>query len=93
MKSYKRINPDDPVLKIIAKGYQKVKSLDKIVVYLDKLGYVSGSGQRLTISHVSNFYRRHFNLRRVKKYQKPNYKGRNWMNHSKSKKITTSLTA
>lgn len=54
----------------------KLPNFDYLVETLNHK-YCSKSGRRLSVSHLSNYYRRDLNIRHLNHYKKPNYKGYN----------------
>ena len=57
--------------------------LKQITAILMRSGYSSKTGEPLTESQISNFYRKDLDIRFMVKHEKPNYKGKNWISSNK----------
>ena len=77
------LDKNDPALVVMATyAYNNSVPLAETAGYLDKLGYTSKEGKKLSASHVSNFERKDLGIARMKQHTKPTYK---FMNHETCK--------
>jgi hypothetical protein len=72
------LDASDSGLVNFLRTYYMSLTLDKLQTVLLRFDYKSKSGLPLEPIHISNFLRKDLGLRKVREYEKPNYKGCNW---------------